>query len=113
MIAQSTLEDHHAYVSSDNAWQQRARLHQSLWRQKRGLAPGEHAGKPLGSRLRPADAEPPSLSSYLSPAARQCVKAAVANAPESGALLGRPRLGSTCSPASRCASTSSDLSQRI
>jgi hypothetical protein len=80
MIARSTLEAHRVYVRGDNPWQQRARLHQSLWRQARGLAAGTHDGKPLGSRLAPADAEPPTLSNYLSPEARRHVEAAVATA---------------------------------
>ncbi|MHA6779659.1 PGN_0703 family putative restriction endonuclease [Pseudonocardia saturnea] len=92
MITRSVLEAHHAYVRGDNAWQQRARLHQSLWRQAHGLLAGMHDGRPLGSRLTPADAEPPALSNYLSPQAQQCVEAAVAEAPETGTLLGRPRL---------------------
>ncbi|MHA6779644.1 PGN_0703 family putative restriction endonuclease [Pseudonocardia saturnea] len=93
MITRPVLEAHHAYVRGDNAWQQRARLHQSLWRQAHGLVAGMHDGKPLGSRLAPtADAEPPTLSNYLSPQARHCVEAAIAEAPKTGALLGRPRL---------------------
>ncbi|WP_372451357.1 PGN_0703 family putative restriction endonuclease [Pseudonocardia oceani] len=92
VIARPVLEAHHAYVRGDNAWQQRARLHQSLWRQAHGLVAGMHDGKPLGSRLAPADAEPPTLPNYLSPQAQHCVEAAVAEAPKTGALLGRPRL---------------------
>jgi len=42
---------HHALITSDNAFQRRARLLQSLWREEQALPIGEHRGRPLGSRL--------------------------------------------------------------
>ncbi|WP_181778839.1 PGN_0703 family putative restriction endonuclease [Pseudonocardia pini] len=92
MIEGATLHAHDAFVSSDNAWQQRARLHQSLWREAHGLPAGQHNGRRLGSRLEPADAEPPTLSNYLTPSARNQVQRAVEMSAESGAPLSRPRL---------------------
>ena len=92
MIARSMLEAHSAYVRGDNAWQRRARLHQSLWRQGRGLASGKHNGQALGSRLDLPDADPPKLSNYLSSQARHQVELAVHEAAQTGALLTRPRL---------------------
>jgi hypothetical protein len=92
MIPRSTLEAHCTYVRGENVWQQRARLHQSLWRQARGLKAGLHNGLPLGSRLTPADAEPPRLLNYVSPQAQRQVQLAVDNRSKTGALLSRPRL---------------------
>ena len=86
------LEAHSAYVRGDNTWQRRARLHQSLWRQGRGLASGKHNGQALGSRLDLPDADPPKLSNYLSSQARHQVELAVYEAAQTGALLTRPRL---------------------
>ena len=51
-----------------------------------------HNAKPLGSRLNPLDAEPPTLANYLSPQAKRQVQAAVREAATTGALLARPRL---------------------
>ena len=92
MITRSLLAEHDVDIRGDNAWQRWARLHQSLWRQKHGLAAGPHRGEPLGSRLAPADGEPPALKNYLSPAAARQVQQAVAAASRTGALLSRPRL---------------------
>jgi hypothetical protein len=92
MNEREILQLHNVLVAGDNAWQRRARLGQSLWRQRAGLPAGEHLGKPLGSRLTPADGKPPRLANYLTQAARNQVEAAVIAAPTSGALLGRPRL---------------------
>jgi hypothetical protein len=92
VIERETLRDHHAFVAGDNAWQQRARLTQALWRERQGLPAGLHRDAPLGSRLTPADAEPPTLANYMSAQARHQVETAVAAAQDSGALLSRPRL---------------------
>ena len=92
MIARSVLAAHDVDVRTDNAWQRRARLHQSLWRQAQQMPAGMHNAKPLGSRLNPLDAEPPTLANYLSPQAKRQVQAAVREAATTGALLARPRL---------------------
>jgi hypothetical protein len=83
-------------VASDNPWQQRARLLQSLWRERKGLEPGPRSSvdpSPLGSRLTLRDGEPgpDGLHNYMSPAAKDAVLAALAD-PASGAMLSRPRL---------------------
>jgi hypothetical protein len=54
------LEAHHVRVRGDNPWQRRARLMQALWRERVGLPAGDHRGSPLGSRITPADGEPPA-----------------------------------------------------
>ncbi len=79
-------------VTGDNAWQRRARLLQGLWRKRTGLEAGEQAKKCLGSRISIADGEPPALANFLSERAKQQVLAAVDRAPQTGALLARPRL---------------------
>lgn len=79
-------------VATDNAWQRRARLAQSLWRQRTGLAAGEHLGQPLGSRITLTDGQPPALANYLSSGAKRQVSKAVEAARETRALLSRPRL---------------------
>jgi hypothetical protein len=92
MIDRVVLKEHHVLVAGDNAWQQRARLAQALWRERQGLAAGMHHNEPLGSRLTPADGEPPTLANYLTQQAKRQVQLAVADAPRNGALLSRPRL---------------------
>lgn len=52
MKLQALLEKYAVAVGDDNAFQRRARLLQSLWREARGLPMGERRpGVPLGSRL--------------------------------------------------------------
>jgi hypothetical protein len=92
MDEHDVLEAHDVVVRGDNAWQRRARLMQALWRERIGLAAGEHRGNPLGSRISLADGEPPSLSNFVSEPAKRQVLAAVDAAAETGALLSRPRL---------------------
>jgi hypothetical protein len=92
VIDREILKAHHAFVAGDNAWQQRARLTQALWRERKDVPAGLHRDAPLGSRLTTTDGEPPTLANYLSAPAKRQVKAAVAAARESGALLSRPRL---------------------
>jgi mRNA-degrading endonuclease YafQ of YafQ-DinJ toxin-antitoxin module len=58
------VETSHSLVSSDSAFQRRARLMQSLWREERGYPIGEHRGVPLGSRLAMPWAEE-TLANYL------------------------------------------------
>lgn len=91
------LLEHQVLIASDNPWQQRARLLQSLWRERRGLLAGPRSSvdpAPLGSRLTSRDGEPGpyGLRNYMSDAARRAVLSAVADAPRTGALLSRPRL---------------------
>ena len=92
MILRSVLDAHHVHVRGDNPWQQRARLHQALWRERQSLPVGLHNGSPLGSRLDTSVAQPPELRNYLSPQAREQVRKAVADASRTRALLSRPRL---------------------
>lgn len=92
VIDSEILKVHHALVAGDNAWQQRARLTQTLWRERQGLPAGLHRDAPLGSRLIPTDGEPPTLANYLPATAKRQVEAAVAAAHVNGALLSRPRL---------------------
>ncbi|WP_214371464.1 PGN_0703 family putative restriction endonuclease [Pseudonocardia sp. H11422] len=91
MIDREILKAHHAFVAGDNAWQQRARLTQALWRERQGLPAGLHRDIPLGSRLTPAAGEPPTLANYMSAPAKRQVESAAA-AQHNGALLSRPRL---------------------
>lgn len=52
MKLREVLKKHHVAVGTDNAFQQRARLLQALWREARGLPPGvRNTGAPLSSRL--------------------------------------------------------------
>jgi hypothetical protein len=51
-----------------------------------------HRGRPLGSRIAPAEGNRPVLANYLSAPAKRQVSATVEAAPFTGALLGRPRL---------------------
>ncbi len=79
-------------VPGDNAWQRKARRLQSEWRERHGLRPGLHRGRPLASRLLLEDGAPPSLSGYMSAAAKRQVLRAVEDAQVTQALLSRPRL---------------------
>lgn len=45
------LRKHHVLVTADNAFQQRARLRQALWREERGYPVGLHRSEPLGSAI--------------------------------------------------------------
>ena len=67
------LDRHHAFVATDNAFQRRARLLQSLWRDEQGLPPGEHRGRLLGSRLGMPSAKD-SLANYLTDTIRNVVR---------------------------------------
>lgn len=92
VISSEMLIAQHAAVRGDNEWQQRARLLQSQWRQRQGLAVGTHRGNPLGSRITLDDGQPPTLANYLAPQAKKQVQTAVEQSRTSGALLSRPRL---------------------
>lgn len=86
------LRAHLAYVASDNPWQARARLMQSLWRERQELPAGSHRDELLGSRIPLAHGEPPLLANYMTAAAKDQVQRAVADSNRTGALLARPRL---------------------
>src|ERR1700733_13878954 len=62
-----------ALVPTDNQFQRRARLLQSLWRDAHSPPIGEHRGRPLGSRLAMPFAEDP-LSNYLTDTIRSVVR---------------------------------------
>lgn len=78
-------------VGSDNEWQRRARVAQSLWRQRNGFEAGLHRGRPLGSRLREAEGLPPRMASYMTENIRVAVRHALSTR-QSGALFAEPRL---------------------
>ena len=62
-LAPAVLRQHDVLVGTDNAFQQRARLLQALWREARGLPVGEHRGLPLGSTLELTHAKESSRTS--------------------------------------------------
>lgn len=76
---EATLRDHHVLVSADNAFQRRARLLQSFWREDQGLPIGEHRGQPLGSRL-PMPRAQERLENFLTENIRDCVRREVIEA---------------------------------
>ncbi|MDT8440833.1 MAG: hypothetical protein RQ723_04135 [Desulfuromonadales bacterium] len=81
-----------AYKSVDaSAFQRRARVLQSMWREEQGFDPGEHAGAPLGSRLRMPEAQE-QLLNYITPTARDVVKREVLGPAAKGKLYGKPRI---------------------
>lgn len=86
------LVKHHALVPTDNPFQQRARLLQTLWREEQSLPIGEHRGRPLGSRLAMPAAEN-LLTNYLTDTIRSVVRREVLD-PKTSAdkLFGRPRI---------------------
>lgn len=75
-ISDELLAEHHAHVARDNEFQLRARLHQALWREAKGLPIGEHRGRPLGSRLAMPFAQE-SLANYLTDGVRSLVRSEV------------------------------------
>ena len=85
------LEEHHAFIKSDNPWQQRARLLQALWREKQGLPIGDHRGNPLGSRLAMPYAKD-TLANYLTETIRDAVRAEVLGTAAKGKLFAEPRI---------------------
>jgi hypothetical protein len=72
-LATAVLQQHDVLVSTDNAFQQRARLLQTLWREARGLPVGEHRGLPLGSTLELTHAKE-TLSNFLTETIRDVVR---------------------------------------
>lgn len=84
--------DLHAFKTVDvSAFQRRARVLQSIWRQERGFEPGVHAGAPLGSRLQMPEAQE-RLLNYITPAVREVVKREVLGPAAAGKLYGKPRI---------------------
>ena len=82
----------HAFVATDNAFQRIARVRQARWRERRELPLGEHAGRPLGSRL-PMPFARDTLENYLTDTIREVVRAEVLDAKKSaGKLYGQPRI---------------------
>lgn len=88
---QELLNHHLAWVDRENAWQRRARLAQSLWRQRNGFEAGLHRGRRLGSRLVEADGFPPRMANYLTANVRAVVRHALRTR-QAGALFAEPRL---------------------
>lgn len=87
--SEATLNAHHVFVATDDAFQRRARLLQALWREVRDLPIGAKAsGEPLGSRLDLSFAND-SLANFMTDAAKSAVRAELdaANAGTSGGKL--------------------------
>lgn len=86
------LTRHDALIRTDNAFQRRARLLQSLWREEQGLPIGEHDGRPLGSRL-VTSAVDKDLANYLTETIRAVVRREVLDPERSqGKLYSKPRI---------------------
>jgi len=93
MKLREVLDKHDVAVGTDNAFQQRARLLQALWREARGLSPGVRStGARLGSRL-PLLLAKEELSNFFTDnirhAVRECMAAKLAG---SGQLIDEDRL---------------------
>jgi len=93
MKLKELLLQHDVAIGTDNAFQQRARLLQALWREGRRLPAGVRtSGAPLGSRL-PLLSAKEGLSNFLTDnirrAVRECVAAKQAG---SGQLIDEDRL---------------------
>lgn len=93
MKLRELLERHEVAVGTDNAFQQRARLLQALWREARGLPAGvRRPGAPLGSRL-PLLLAKEELSNFLTDNIRRAVRDRVATKQAgSGQLIDEDRL---------------------
>ena len=75
-----------------NQFQRRARILQSLWREKHGYPIGEHRGRPLGSTLAMPWAKD-SLANFLDDTIRDVVRREVLDKEKSkGKLYGKPRI---------------------
>jgi len=86
---------YHAYERVDGSgdtFRRRARILQSMWREKQGYEAGEHQGRKLGSRLAVPWAEK-TLSNYLTETIRSVVRDEVLDAGKSqGKLYAKPRI---------------------
>lgn len=107
LLDRDMLVEHLAYVRGDNAWQQRARLLQSLWREDHGWLPGSSSfgsgsdpvrgnspalttqARVMGWRLQESDAR--QWRNFLYPAAVTSVQHALAHL-EPNALMREDRL---------------------
>jgi PD-(D/E)XK nuclease superfamily len=73
-LSEALLRQHHVFVASDNAFQQRARLLQALWREGQGLPIGAKSnGEPLGSRI-PLEMAKETLANFLTDTIRESVR---------------------------------------
>lgn len=90
-LPQKLLARHYVCVASDDAFQQRARLLQALWREARGLPIGEQRGVPLGSRIAPAFARTTGAA-FLTPTIREVVAHALSEGRDPGQLVDVDRL---------------------
>lgn len=93
MTIDELLENYAVAVSTDNAFQKRARLLQALWRHERLLPAGvRRSGSPLGSRL-PLPFAQTELCNFLTPNIRRSVQECVdAKSAGSGQLVDLDRL---------------------
>ena len=85
------LEKHHVQIPRDNAFQQRARLMQALWREERDLPIGEHKGRSLGSRLEMPRAKV-KRDNYLTDTIREVVGEEVLGPKSAEKVYGKPRI---------------------
>ncbi len=81
----------HVEVADDNAFQRRARLLQSIWREQQNYPIGIHKERPLGSRLAMPWAQE-TLSNYLTDTIRHVVICEVKNKARSGKVISEPRI---------------------
>ncbi len=87
----SVLRKHHALVPTDNAFQQRARLLQALWREQHGLPVGLHRGEPLGSLIELEHAKR-TLANFLTDTIRDVVNHVLGPGRDPDALINENRL---------------------
>jgi len=80
-----------AYEQSDNSFQRKTRLLQSMWREENGYEAGEHHGKKRGNYL-PMPWAKETLSNYLSDTIKQVVQDEVIDNPDDDKLYGKPRI---------------------
>jgi hypothetical protein len=85
------LVAHHDDVSTDNRFQRRARLLQSLWRERQGLPIGKHGGRLRGSRLAMPSAET-DLTNYLTETIRSVVRCELGVDRSKDKLFSKPRI---------------------
>jgi hypothetical protein len=70
---------YHVFVVSDGpGFRRRARILQSMWRERRGYPMGKHRGRPLGSRL-PMPWAKETLANYFTSTIRRVVRNEVLN----------------------------------
>jgi len=88
------LREHHCWepTTDRHEFQWKARLLQSIWRERQGLPPAEYRGKLRGARI-PMPQAQETLDGYLTPTIQEVVRREVED-PEraKGKLYGRPRI---------------------